>query len=279
MKKLLFTTALLAAMVTTAAPAVATAPKTMDVNGCGVAVPARTVATVQSDFTCTVTDASGPLGANGIVLGPGATLNLNGHTVTLVQGSFQATVVKCLGHCTVGGPGTLTSAAAGTGTAIDAVTSRLQLHDVTVSGMGGGIYAIAADVRATNVSIQAGFWGVVGARRVTANNVDVALTGGADAEECISATKGDGKIDGTNVTVSGCWYGVSSFRATLVGLTVTNSHIGAYVGGKLQLRDSSVTGSAIVDLSSSMKPKLVNTTCGTSSHVTTDQTWHVCAND
>jgi hypothetical protein len=50
-----------------------------------------------------------------------------------------------------------------------------------------------------------------------------------------------------------------------------------YGGGKLV--DSTVTGSTTVDIATFRRPKLVNSTCGTSRHDPSGVPWGVCTND
>jgi hypothetical protein len=108
---------------------------------------------------------------------------------------------------------------------------------------------------------------------------DVTIAGGLTTD-CIGASQPGGKVDGHDVTLSGCDYGVdANGHVKLTNLTVTGANIGVFSGGALQLTNSSVTGSTQVDLYSRAKPKLVNTTCGTSRRVGKTVTWVVCEND
>ena len=101
----------------------------------------------------------------GIVLERGASLNLNGHTITLVQDQSTISVVRCLRDCTVYG-GTITNVNASGGGAIDVHQhGKLTIHDVTINRLTVGIQAPLAKVIATNVSITAEAQGIYVASR------------------------------------------------------------------------------------------------------------------
>src|SRR5262249_56752633 len=76
----------------------------VDITACPAAVPAGGMGVVQADLNCTSGTDSGY-----VVLGQGATLQLNGHSLTFNPGSTPSALVLCEGTCTVSGPGTLTS--------------------------------------------------------------------------------------------------------------------------------------------------------------------------
>ena len=83
----------------------ATRASALDVTGCPVIVPRGETATLQADVICGSTPPE--YNAYGIVLGQGARLELNGHTLREVGGDLL-TPVYCLGKCDVVGPGRIT---------------------------------------------------------------------------------------------------------------------------------------------------------------------------
>jgi hypothetical protein len=116
----------------------------------------------------------------------------------------------------------------------------------------------------SNVSIQATLAGIWVAKQITVDDVDVTMTGDGVKSDCIEASQPGGKVVGTNLTVTGCEIGVTALAVDVANLTVTDSNYGVFSGGKLELTDSSVTGSMTLDLYSKKRPVLVNTTCDTS---------------
>ena len=84
----------------------ATHAHALDVTSCPLIVPGGETATLQADVDCIV--GSPGYNAYGIVLGRGARLELNGHTLRQV-GYELVTPVACLGKCEVVGPGRFTT--------------------------------------------------------------------------------------------------------------------------------------------------------------------------
>ena len=82
----------------------------LDVTACGVVAAPGEVATLEADVDCTQGSAEFP--DWGITLGRGATLDLNGHTLTL-EPSAGIGAVQCTSRCEVAGPGAITGAGSG----------------------------------------------------------------------------------------------------------------------------------------------------------------------
>jgi hypothetical protein len=89
-------------------------------------------------------------------------------------------------------------------------------------------------------------------------------------------------VKGSNVTVSGNYYGVSSTgNVVLTNLSsIANTGVAGVQGRRVRLTDSVVTGNNI-DILAGSAPILVDTTCGTSriAGSSTSADWGVCTND
>jgi hypothetical protein len=252
--------------------------RAIDVVGCPIVIPPGEVGVVQGDFAC-----SGGSSENSnfsIVLQKGARLDLNGHTVTFVDSPETIGFINCESKCEVGGPGTL-DVATTSGSAIWVeARGRGYIHDIAIAEFHLGIAAPLADLRLTNVSIDATHAGIVTARRVELDHVDVTLPGGGGP--CIEASQAAGRVTGNDVTVSGCDHGIYGTRnVSLSNLSVSASGIGIFSAGRVTLSDSVVTGSDYADIYSGRRPNLVNTTCETSlkysrAHFGPDGSWNAC---
>ena len=250
----------------------------VDVTTCPATVPAYTTGIVQADLTCTNATSSGY-----IELQRGAVLNLNGHTLTFTPDDPAAALVFCDSNCAVQGPGILTASALGWASIWVGAEGMLVVRDLTIEGMVHGIVDNNGRVIVTNTSISAQQWGIAAAKKAVLDGVTVAVT--APGGYCIGATAEiRSAVVGQNVTLTSCVDGIwASGKVRLTNLTANNnSGVGVYSAKRLVLKDSSVTGSGIVDLLSGRRPVLLNTTCGTSRQDTFDPvppTWGVCAND
>jgi hypothetical protein len=244
----------------------------IDVTSCPLVIPAGEVGVVQSDFVC------GGDESFSIVLERGARLELNGHTITADAGGGPIALVQCKAKCEIAGPGGLDAGIGGGGIWVES-RARAFIHDITIDGFALAIAAPRADVRAVNVAMTATHGGIVTARRLELDNVQVTLPG--DVGPCIEASNG-GKVTGKDVTVTGCDYGVySTRRMDLTNLTVTDSRIGVFSTGRVLLTDSAVTGSEHYDIYSGGRPILVNTTCDVSQKYNRarfgpDGSWNAC---
>jgi hypothetical protein len=251
---------------------------TVDVTTCPASVPAYTVGVVQADLDCT-----GATGTGYVVLGRGAVLDLNGHSLTFNLGDPALALVSCDSNCGLQGPGTLTASGLGWASIWVGGAGVVTVQDLTIEGMVNGIVDIDGRVIVANTSISAQQWGIAGARKAALDGVTVAVT--APGGYCIGATAEiRSSVVGQNVTLTSCVDGIwASGKVRLDGLTATNnSGVGVYSAKRLVLKNSSVAGSGPIDLLSGRRPVLLNTTCDTSAQDTTDPvlpTWGVCALD
>ncbi len=263
-------------VLSAAAPA-----RAIDVVGCPIDIPPGEVGVVQGDVICGGGSAGNPNFS--ILLQKGARLDLNGHTVTYAQGSGTLGLINCESKCEVSGPGTLDVATVAGPALWVEDRGRAYVHDIAMVGFSTGISSPRADLRLVNVSIDATHSGIVAARRVDLENVDVTLPGGGGP--CIGATQAASRVRGNDVTVSGCEYGVYGTRnVDISNLSVSASHIGVFSTGRVHLSDSVVTGSDYVDIYCGRRPDLVNTTCEHSlkysrAHFAPDGSWNACAGE
>jgi hypothetical protein len=220
----------------------------LDVTTCGQTVPPFEVATLQADLTCV-----GP--AAGVYVGHRATLELNGYVLSSDSVAFGA--VKCMGWCTVNGPGEITGG--GYGVVFD---KRLHITGVDVHhnliGIlpnGSGSRTIARDVILRN-SIGEGYFGSESVfRGVNVSVHDNGLTGLGDKVV---------RVIDSDLTNNGA-PGIQAERVTVRGSTVTgNDSLGAGV-----------------DLGAFRRPRVVDSTCGKSQMLgqPLGTTWGVCTND
>jgi hypothetical protein len=261
--------------------------RALDITACPAVVPPGEVGVIQGDFVC-----AGGSSENqyfSIVLQRGARLDLNGHTLTYLQDSTTIGPVNCESKCEVNGPGTLTTPGGGAGIWIEN-RGRASVHDLAITGFHTGISAPAARLTLANTSIDASHFGILAARRVFLDQVDITLAGGpfggvGGVGECIGASQTSGRVTGNDVTVSGCFYGVyGTRRVEISGLTVSGSYIGIFSAGSVVLTDATVTGSEYADIYSGRPPELTNSSCDQSvrwlRHIqTAGGPWGVCAND
>jgi hypothetical protein len=250
---------------------------TVDVTSCPVVVPAGAVGVVQGDLDCLAGDDFGY-----VVLGRGAALELNGHTLTYHQGSVPLALVHCESSCTIRGPGALASADGGYASVVVADGSSAVIEDVSIGGMVHAIIAIEGRVKIRRSNIAGQQWGVGGVKKAVLEEVTVSVTDAGGY--CIGGAEPRSSIIGTDVTLTSCHYGIQAWRRVkMTRLTAAGQPgIAVHSQRRLVLIDSSVTGSGIVDLLSARPPVLVNTACDTSG-VDVDgditQSWGVCAND
>ncbi len=252
--------------------------RALDITSCGQVVPDGETGILQADLVCPPAPPGPPYFA--VQLNRGATLEMNGHSIT-----GQQLGVFCFGDCTVRGPGEITGASSNAIGApigirvdvsdldihdnhgiMDVAGSKLTLANITASHNAYGIRA--ASLKATNVTINdnAGDALLV-QKRLIATDVTVTNTG----EGGISTL---GSIRATRLVVSGA------------------AGVGLFSRGRAKLMDSSVTGSGFLalDLVTGRKPRLLGTsTCGHSAGLVKDPanpgmlligpTWGVCASD
>src|SRR4030095_10207284 len=85
--------------------------RALDVTGCPAVVPPGEVGVVQNDIDCAVGPPEHPHFV--IVRQRNARRDLNGHTITLLQGPSTLGPLNCVSRCEVNGPGTLTISGGG----------------------------------------------------------------------------------------------------------------------------------------------------------------------
>ncbi len=279
-----------------------------DVTACGQLVARGDVGVLQVDLDCTggprvcvnstltpcetADDCNDPVAARlcaslGVVVGKGATLNLNGHSIAADgQTGYGVWCAEPNGRqtgnsvpCTVYGPGDVGGGALGIG------SSKLTIHDVSVHGARiEGIFG-ADGVNAAHVTVDhvgevgGGYAGIYTAKRLQALNLTVNDNTGIG----ILA----GSVRGTTVTANGnSGPGVQTYgQITVTGLTAQNNgEAGVYSYGGGKLVDSVVTGNPY-DLLMHARPRVENTTCDLSARLPDKAqpvptgTWGVCAGD
>jgi hypothetical protein len=252
----------------------------IDVFDCPTTIPSRTIGVLQNDVVCSAGTAEFP--KYGIVLGKDAQLALNGFTISYQPSALTDGPVLCVKACTVF-DGTIISSGGGSGVHVNG-RGRLTAYALVVTGFDFGLFAAQSTVNASHVSIDATVGGLWYTGQTTLDHVDVTVHGPlGDSFACISAASRSGRVLGHDVNVTGCRTGVWGTRGVnLSNLTVTNSFSGVFSEHKITLANSSVTGSVIADIYSGSRPKLTNTTCGTSLHFrgkTASGNWGVRAND
>jgi hypothetical protein len=222
------------------------------VSTCGQFLFKRQVGVLMNDLDCT--------GVGEGVFLEGAALKMNGHSI---RGATSGDIL-CKGSCKVTGPGELTDSNVGIAVFPDSPRHRsVQLTGVDLHNDGTGI----------NVS-----------EPVPSNNLKIILTdvtshGNAlDGISCASA-----RVRGKNVTTNG--NAVVGLRANAATILQNFTSIGNSLGydnlgdGPSLLRDSAITGSTSgVDLSTKLRPVLVDTTCEHSLGPAL-QPWGVCSGD
>ena len=264
--------------------------RALDITTCGQVVPRRTTGVLQVDLSCTPTPSNDNFYRFGIELEGGATLDLNGHTLTLL-GCGNAAGVLCNGNCVVTsstGTATIVGPSPQLNEGCNGIFGRtVSASKLAVSSFGNGIFAgrrlTAADVTASN-----NFRGLR-ARTAVLDNV----TANDNGDAGILTQDHPSRVRVTNSTVSGNTHfgifngGVGGGSIHAAGVTVTNNGCEGVVAGEgkhVQLTDSHVTGQP-KDVETAIRPLLLNTVCGISSHLTggcadgPNGTWGVCAND
>ena len=242
-----------------ASVAILTPAEAVGISSCGQTVPPGEVGVLQADLVCP--------SVIGVHLGPGATLDMNGHSI-----SAGPVGVRCdRSRCGIVGPGEITGAS---GCAIDSAlgvpififATDLQLHD-NGCGIGAGS---PHEVTVRRVTIRANKGdGITGPRPDGAGHIhtfDTLITGnggiGVFAQRFrlfASTVQGNGGI------------GVVSLRA-----------FGALRTGASVTGNDSANG---IDLATHKKPHILDGTCGRSAMVDDSftvnpaTTWHVCAGD
>jgi hypothetical protein len=217
-------------------------------------IPPHKAGVLTADLDC----ASGP----GVVLSDGATLKLDGHTLS---GSADASNVVCSGdrRCKIDGSGELVGGYAAVTTTS---TTALKIRDVTVRDQ-----------------LRAGFDGLpsVQVRRVTMTNIGF----GPDSPEGSTETIRTGKLVALGLDAHDNNGTVSALRYTVRLSTIINNAGVGIGGGKGRLVKSTVTGNqggptlGPVDILGTEPPKLIDTVCDHSYDADNAGTLGICRFD
>lgn len=242
-----------------------------DVTVCGQKIVDGDTGVLEADLDCSA--APGILAA--VLIGNGATLSLNGHTVT-GRPDIAAVAGDVARRFAVVGPGTITGA--GTGIA-GALKTRVTIRDVDLSENDFATDVPLGTVDLTSVTVESHHSGI-SAGTVRAQTLTVTTN---DSGDCILGRT----IRGTDVTVTGCHTGIGALgSARLQRLTATGNVTIGVSAARVRLLDSVVTGNIFIgqplDILSTRRPSVIRTTCGVSRQLIGDvvgATWGVCADD
>jgi hypothetical protein len=243
-----------------------------DPASCGIHISRGDPGILQGDLDCT-----GKNVPAAVTLGPGAALFLNGHRITgsTVDGVYCEVAVAPSRTCSIEGPGEITGTQVGL-----FVASRARVENVVVHGNEVGVYNPYGDVSHAsrldlrNVVIRDNVGdGVRGGCKIAAQDTTIENNGGVG-----TTSYGPSRLVRTTITGNGS-----------AGIVTGKFHdfyqIYFYTKRQLSLIDSTVAGNGggdgSEDILSGRKPKLKNTTCGTSANPTEpgNPTWSVCAGD
>jgi hypothetical protein len=244
---------------------------TVDVTDCGQVVPAGETGVLQADLDCAATNVIA-----GVLLRDGATLDLNGHTLSGGKSPLIVGVASDAARsCAIVGPGVISGSSEG----VACGRARMSITDVTLEDNGYAIDASLCRLTLTNVTSSSTVSGI-SAKEIRASNVNVTVNGNGN---CIMGKK----VFGSDITVSGCHTGVTG--QTLVDvqrLDARDNMSTGVVAGRVRLVDSVVTGNYFfpgpLDTFSKRRPELINTQCDVSMRwrgKKVGPTWGVCAND
>lgn len=231
--------------------------RAVDVTGCGQVVPPRETGVLQVDLTgCSSS-------AVGVFLSDRSELELNGHAI-----ASGALGVHCFEkRCTVRGPGEIRGAAVH-GLLASFDNARVRVEDVDVHDNAfGGIVASSGKPRIVVERVQA---------RNNAVGIETIFKGRIFGEDV------DASNNRSNGIVAGARFRFKRLTLLDTGATapdpVDDGLVCLYGGGTLV--DSTVTGSAGADLATFRRPRIINSTCGTSRFVDpAGSPWGVCTND
>jgi hypothetical protein len=254
-------------IVMTALLVAASATSAADLTGCHQNVAAGSLGVLQNDIDCT----GAQFGRWGVVLEPGAKLDLNGHSIT---GGFGG--VWCQGKCSIQGPGSIEN----TSVSGAFLYGKARVKNVDIANCGGGIEP--HDFGDTSISIKAkgvtitGSGSGISAQKVKATDVAVS--------DSAFGIRGD-KVRGKRVTVTGNdEIGVRCTLCKFSELVATgNGDAGLDGYGLVVLRDSTLTGNDGLGLGIDVigrtgPPILIDTVCGRSG-LSDGSDWDVCADD
>ncbi len=276
----------------------------VDVSTCGQTVPAGETGVLVADLSCGDETA--------VTLANKAALDLGGFTV----GASDDAIV-CESSCSVTGPGTIAgdlrisilsnskravvNDVVIDGGGIQAPSSRVAATNILVRNFGapGGTtpHAIVAKILvASDVIVEDGGrhgFAAVAADKILATNLTVRDTTSIGIQTfrllratglTVTGNAGFGvatertvRIDGAEISNNG-GDGIAARRVKASSLTATgNGNYGVFAERNARLTDSMLTGNTDGDLFSARKPRLDNTTCGTSDGP--NGPWGVCTGD
>jgi hypothetical protein len=249
----------------------------IDVSSCGQAIPRGEVGVLIADLTC---------GETAVELEGGATLQLDGHTLTVSAGAG----VECEERrCAVEGPGVIDGQATGDAGIYLYERVRLSLRNVIIRDFAYGLLGLLRDrVDFENVlidgsiigGIDLGNFSLLKGSGLTVQNTLGPVGRAVRATKCI----------GENWTIAdnpAIWTlrqsGLACGRARLSGLVATNNAgLGVWLGGSGRFIDSTITGNDAaadgIDLLSIGRPRVIGGTCGRSANQD-GVPWGVCAGD
>ena len=226
----------------------------VDVTACGQVVPARQTGVLQADLAGCFW---------GVVLKPGAKLELNGHSVSGLP-DFSDLVV-CETNCTVSGPGDLSDT-----------------FDAVIAGVLGAGHRPAKHGVLTirNVRVHDAKFALSAGSAVRASNVEIAHSGRAFVAP---------RIVGTDVAITDSLPGetIGDGRVRLVRLVLVGGSTLGISAVSLRLVDSYVMGNDDgypgIDILTMHRPRVIRSTCGRSARLARDGvpvgTWRICMED
>ena len=266
----------------TALLAVAAGARAMPLTACPTVVPAGETAVLVSDLACNVVGPS-------VTLQKGATLDLSGFVLTLsgTDAGIECADGKCTvrssvpgGRIVAGGPGPV---------GFGAVLAHVK------SGRGAIVVRdLDIDVSPPGFAESGGY--AVGKVSIDAQRVDVSNAGDAalsaprvKVSDALLTDNWIGirgfAVTARRVATSGGGYGIAGVRARLREITVHGAFHNGVQAQDVVLRDSDATGNNVggqgADIASIRRPRLVDTTCGTSQvfEAAPGTSWGVCLAD
>ena len=248
------------------------------VTACGQAIPAGAHGVLQNDLDC-------PDTGQALVVGSGASLALNGHTIS-VQGGGSVVDVHSAGRHTISGPGSFSNCTIACGVGFDykrvVRVDSVDFANVAFSAIEcldqNAYRKNVVTARDVHISGDAAFGLTAGT--VDLQNVSIAGT-------TIAAILSD-RVKARGLSIVGtAGYGIKtdtffSKRVQLEAAEIRDNQGSGVASHALLAVRSTVTGNggtAGVDLLTQTKPKLHNTTCDRSRDSGTQTPWGICSGD
>ncbi len=227
--------------------------------------------TVRIDLPCTTSGDCASLGGSAaclgvaVHLGQRATLEMDGFSISAVAPGQLGAGVFCDATCKVRGPGTISGAV---GWGVKAYSARV--FDLMVHDNFRGISTIRLRLFDTTTTANA-----LGGEAYTMSLNGGAATGNSPYGGLVAHVLRAKDFTASNNATDG-------FSGDFVSLTrvVANGNglYGAQAARTIAIRDSTLTGNGTADIASGSRPRLINTTCGTSAGGP-GGTWGVCSGD